>query len=107
MEKLFFIAACLLALGSTPVMAQTGGPDVAVVRISESLAGRVLITVSRGPGQTETKVDTTIPQNINKNQSPLAEAYQQAVVSMLQQGYTLKGMSGGDNLATLVFVKER
>jgi hypothetical protein len=52
MKKLLFLGACLVALASQPVMAQTGGADVVVVQVSFGLgAGQILI--SHGGGKTE------------------------------------------------------
>jgi hypothetical protein len=105
MKKLFFIGACLLALGSTPTLAQTGGPSVATVRISQG-AGRFYVAVSTGTGKAEVSEIET-PNYTNKNIGPAADIYQQTVAKLTQQGYTLKGMSGGDMITTLVFVKEK
>jgi hypothetical protein len=51
MKKLLFLGACLVALASQPVMAQTGGStdvDVTVVRVTASYV-RTHVTVTR-PG---------------------------------------------------------
>lgn len=105
MKKLFFIGACLVAFASQPVMAQTGGPSVATVRISQG-AGRVYIATSTGAGKAEmSEIET--PSYTNKNIGPIADIYQQTIAKLSQEGYTLKAMSGGDNVTTLVFTKEK
>lgn len=105
MKKLIFLGACLLALASQPVLAQTGGLSVVTVRISQG-AGRVYVAISNGTGKAEvSEVET--PNYTNKNIGPIADIFQQTVVRLSQQGYTLKGMSGGDVITTLVFVKDK
>lgn len=105
MKKLFFIGACLLALGSTPVLAQTGGLDVVVVRVVFNGA-RLVMAVSHGEGKTET-TQADVPLSQVKNAAPIAEAYQRIIAKLTAEGYTLKGMNGDDAYATLVFVKEK
>ena len=50
MKKLLFLGACLVALASQPVMAQTGNAEVVVVRLEESLR-RVYVSVTRADGK--------------------------------------------------------
>jgi hypothetical protein len=103
MKKLLFLGACLMALASQPVMAQTGGAQVAVVRLLSS-GSHLFVTTTYGVGKTES-VDTDVPLSIAKSQKPIAEAYQQVVMKLTQEGYTLKGMSAGDGYTTLIFMK--
>jgi hypothetical protein len=35
MKKLLFLGACLVVLASQPAMAQTGGSDIVVVKVTE------------------------------------------------------------------------
>ena len=84
-------------------MAQTGGADVVVVRVYE-FNGKCVIATSHGAGKTETTT-VDIPISNLKHQGPIAEAYHQVVATLVQQGYALKGMSGGDNQTTLIFSK--
>jgi hypothetical protein len=103
MKKLFFIGACLMALTSQPVMAQTGGPEVVVVQVSFGVgAGQILI--SRGEGKTE-----AVAVKKDKNQAFESEAYQQVIAKLYQEGYTIKSTfsDGVRNQSTLVFVKEK
>jgi hypothetical protein len=103
MKKLLFLGACLVALASQPVLAQTGGADVVIVRAYQ-INGKCVIATSRGTGKTEvTSVD--VPINNFKNQASTAEAYHQIIAALVQQGYSLKGMSGGDDQTTWVFSK--
>jgi hypothetical protein len=105
MKNLLFLGVCLLALASQPVKAQTGGADVITVRIIAS-GGRVYIATSTGLGKTEI-VEVEVPTYTNKNLGQIADIYQQTIAKLKQQGYTLKGMSGGDVSTNLVFVKEK
>jgi hypothetical protein len=117
MKKLLFLGACLVALASQPVMAQTGlpkalasslvaqtgGANVVIVRVYE-YGGKCVIATSQGTDKTElTTVDT--PINGYKSQKLTAEAYHQVVAGLIQQGYSLKGISGGDIQTTLIFSK--
>jgi hypothetical protein len=103
MKKLVFLGACLAALASQPVKAQTGGQGVATVRISQAI-GRVYIAISTGVGSAQiSEIET--PNYTAKNIGPIADIYQQTIAKLSQQGYTLKGMSGGDNVTTLIFTK--
>lgn len=103
MRKLFILVGCLVSLTSQPVMAQTGGADVVIVRAYQ-INGKCVVATSHGTGKTEvTSVD--VPINNFKNQAPTAEAYHQIIAALVQQGYSLKGMSGGDDQTTWVFSK--
>lgn len=106
MKKLLFLGACLVALASQPVMAQTGGADVVVVRVYDgSVSGRLVI--AHAGGKTE-----ELPFNGSYNSKGLAESgnqLQQVVTTLYQQGYALKSTfsSSGGVVATLIFVKEK
>lgn len=97
-----FLGACLVALASQPVRAQAGGA-VVIVHVTVYSA-RVITTISRGSAKTET-TETALPTNYVKHEAPLAEVYQQVVTKLTQEGYSLKGMSGGDAVTVLVFMK--
>ena len=106
MKKLLFLGACLLALSSSPVRAQTGGSDVVVVRLVDGLPSSQLVIV-RGPGQNE---QLELPAGIGtKNLISSGEVLQQAVAKLYQEGYTLKSTfsSKGGSAATLIFTKEK
>jgi hypothetical protein len=104
MKKLLFLGACLVALASSPVMAQVGGADVVVVRIVDT-GGRFVIGYP--DGKTEEVSFTS-----NYSSKGLAESaiqLQKAVASLYQKGYSLKStFSGaGGAVSTLIFVKEK
>lgn len=102
MKKLIFFGACLLALSSQPVLAQTGGTEVVVVRVFE-YSGRLQITVSRGEGKTE----TIQAKGGEQNQDVGGEALQKVLTGLYQQGYTLKGSVNtyAGSMGTFVFSK--
>jgi hypothetical protein len=87
-------------------MAQTGGPDVITVRIVHGSAGHIYMATSTGQGKTEIS-DVEVPTYTHKNIGQVTDIYQQTIAKLTQQGYTLKGMSGGDITTTLVFMKEK
>jgi hypothetical protein len=105
MKKLFFLGACLVAFASQPGMAQTGGAETIVVRLQES-AGRIYVVTATGSGKAEVS-EVPIAGLTHKYIVPVTEVYQQTLSKYSQQGYTLKGMSGGDLVTTLVFMKEK
>jgi hypothetical protein len=101
MKRFLFLGACLVALASQPVMAQTGGADVVVVQVSFGVgAGQILI--SRGEGKTE-----IVTVKKNKNEAFESEAYQQVIAKLYQEGYTIKSTfsDGVKNQCNLVFIK--
>ncbi|MFD1874263.1 hypothetical protein [Hymenobacter bucti] len=106
MKKLLFLGACLVALASQPVMAQTGGADVVVVRIADGSNASQLVIV-RGPGRNE-RIDLSSSIN-NKSLTSTGEAIQQATAKLYQEGYILKSTFSGQGgfVSTLVFVKEK
>jgi hypothetical protein len=103
MKKLLFLGACLVALTSSPAMAQTGGADVVVVQVSFGGAGGQIL-ISRGEGKTE-----VIAVKKDKNQGFETEAYQQLIAKLYQEGYAIKSTfsDGVRNDSALVFVKEK
>jgi hypothetical protein len=105
MKKLLFLGTCLVALASSPVMAQTGGADVIVVRVYDGNGGKLVI--ARAGGKTE-----EILFNSNYTSKALAEStsqFQQVVASLYQQGYALKSTfsAGSGGVASLIFIKEK
>jgi hypothetical protein len=103
MKKLLFLGACLLALASQPVMAQTGGADIVVVRINDTGA-IVYMAISHGAGKTES---LSFPSGYNEKRIlETAERYQQVLTKLYQEGYSLKStFTVSQGLTTLVFVK--
>ena len=106
MRKLLFLGACLVALASQPVVAQAGGPEVVVVKVRESIGGEMHLTVCRGVGKSET---TILKAREAASAGNGAEAVQQLILKLSQEGYVLKTTYGGgwnyEILNTLVFVK--
>lgn len=105
MKKLFFIGACLVALASQPVLAQTGGADVVVVQLKESVTGTMRVVIAYPGGKMEEqefKAGYT-----DKAQNEAATEYQKLITKLYQQGYTLKSTFGPGHslLQTLVFIK--
>jgi hypothetical protein len=104
MKKLIFFAACLVALTSQPVLAQTGGPEVVVVRVLDGNPRDLRILVSYGEGKTEV---TTVKSTMGKDgQEAINETYQKVLQKLYQAGYTLKSsFSAGPYAPGFVFVK--
>jgi hypothetical protein len=103
MKKVLFLGACLVALASSPAMAQTG-PDVVVVKVFEGVVS-MRIAVTHGQGKTE--IIESDGGGGKKDIVASAETLQKLIAGLLQQGYTLKSTFGGvqGNMSTLVFVK--
>ncbi|MGI4867575.1 MAG: hypothetical protein ACRYFZ_26885 [Janthinobacterium lividum] len=100
MKKLLFLGACLVTLASQPVKAQTGVPEVIVMRTEYVASALCRISISRGEGKTEI-ID------VKDKGNALVEASQKVIAQLYQQGYSLKGslMTSPTNGASLVFVK--
>jgi hypothetical protein len=100
-EKLPLISACLLALGCSPVMAQTSKLAIVVARLYDSGAS-VQLVITYGPGKTGKLVFKS-----GGSEARLTEAYQQMIAKLYQQGYTLKSTfsNGNSGIGTLIFVK--
>jgi basic membrane lipoprotein Med (substrate-binding protein (PBP1-ABC) superfamily) len=105
MKKLLFLGACLVALASQPLMAQTGGSNVVVVRVHDS-GVNIELVINRGKGQSELiKFNSGVS---DKHLQEAAEGYQQALAKLYQEGYSLKStFTSTERLSTLVFVKDR
>ena len=102
MKKILFLGACLVALASQPVKAQTSKPEIVVVQVYTTGIGVGHVAITRGQDQTEDvefKV-TSAKQHI------AAEAYQRVFAQLAREGYSLKStFSPGDAPVTLVFEK--
>jgi len=112
MKKLFFLASCLVVLGSSPVWAGADDPTVVVVRVIERYNSARLV-IDRGSGTPE--IIELENGGSEKDASAVAAAYQRAIAKLYAQGYVLQatlsntsivpvGLSGG-NASTMVFVK--
>jgi hypothetical protein len=105
--KKFLLGMCLLALPALPALAQTAPEaDVVVVRIEHFTNTRNTITTSFGANSTQVK-EIAHTSNGVKEAAAITEATQQALAPLLQQGYTLKSMSGGDYVTLLVLTKQK
>jgi hypothetical protein len=105
MKKLIFLGACLVALTSQPVLAQTDGADVVVIVQTYPIAGGTRVLVSRSAGNTE-QIDF---KSGGKNQAQEAEGYQQLFAKLYQEGYSLTSTFSPGSMAasTLVFTKKK
>jgi hypothetical protein len=103
MKKLLFLGACLVALASQPVIAQTSVPQVIVVQVYFTGLGTGHLTVTRGEGQTE---DIEFKQT-NIKQATEAETCQRVFEKLYQEGYSLKSTfsPGTGGISTLIFAK--
>ena len=102
MKKLLFLGACLVALASQPVMAQTGGPEVVVARFYYGGTGKLHVAIARGTANPEI-------QELKGSDPEETQFCQKVIAKLYQEGYSLKSTFGpGTGYAsTLVFVKEK
>ena len=102
MKKILILIACLLALGASPVNAQTSGPGVVFVSIVES-SYSVKAAITREDGKSEV---LTFPGGFSdKNLTGNSQWDQKLISKLYQEGYALKSTFGGDRRTYLVFVK--
>ena len=106
MKKLLFLGACLVALASQPVKAQTARPEVIVVSVRAGGIGKTRVVLAYGGGKTEEKMIKNA-SNSDKAQDEAAAAYQGIIAELYQQGYSLKStfVEFQGTVSTLVFVK--
>ena len=111
MKKLLFLGACLVALASQPVMAQTGVvPSVAVVSIWYPGDGNQPYLQIDRDGKTErtTVLSLGIGEKITSNTvEARAKALRQTVIKLYKEGYVLKASLGHKEVDELIFVKEK
>jgi opacity protein-like surface antigen len=107
MKKLLFLGACLVALASQPVMAQTTAPEIVVVRVTED-SRHVYVSITRADGKSEQlKFDNgAIGEGLDKS----GQGYQKLFATLYQQGYRLQSTfsataATSDDRTTLLFVK--
>lgn len=113
MKKLFFLGACLLALGSSPVLAQTAAsstvetPAVAVVSIHHE-AHNTSVTIT---GEGFKREDSSLMiSDALKDISPdvqRAKVLRYVVAKLYGRGYVLKAGLGHEGVDDLIFVKEK
>jgi hypothetical protein len=103
MKKLLLLSACLLALSSAPVKAQTAGPQVIVVQVYFTALNTGHLTITRGEGQ----IENIEFKSTHSRQTNEAETYQRVFNKLYQEGYLLKSTfgPGAGTLSTLIFAK--
>jgi len=100
MKKILILIACLLALGASPVSAQTGGPGVIVVSTAFNKA-----VITREDGKSEVLTFQS-GGSLEKALTASSQWYQKMISKLYQEGYAIKSsFSEGGGRATLVFVK--
>ncbi|TDN38256.1 hypothetical protein E4631_06190 [Hymenobacter sp. UV11] len=115
MRKLLFLGACLVALASQPVMAQTGGAEVIVIKVLEA-NGSMQIGIAR-PGSKPEHREVNLKQLKEKGEGDYlngqAEYTRSLLVELSQQGYSLTTTytanegTGGSGPTTLIFTKRQ
>jgi hypothetical protein len=98
MKKLLFLGACLVALASQPVMAQTGTADVVVVKLHRTSSRTGHILISRGSSASEDI------EYIDNKPAMESEALQVAFAKLYQQGYRLRSTLGLSVLNSPLFI---
>lgn len=112
MKKLVFLGACLVALASSPVMAQTGGSEVVTVRVAEE-NGRAQLWINwpnREPEHVEFDWNDKEGKGANAG-----IGYEATLTKLYQQGYHLQGIIPGlmvgaavtSTRSTLIFTKDK
>jgi hypothetical protein len=106
MNKRLFMALGLLTTPALPVLAQAGGPDIVVVKVSE-VQNSTQIVIMRGEGKSELMELEGGGGPNAMTQS--ARRVQQVLTKLYAQGYVIKSTFTGDhgNMSTLVLVKEQ
>lgn len=92
MKKPFVLGACLVAVASSPAMAQTVAPDVVVVRTTDNY-NNLRIIVTHGEGKTE--VLELARKDLKQSPNGQEEALQKVFAKLYQEGYQLRGTGGG------------
>ena len=88
-----------MALTSQPVSAQTGEPDVVIVRFYHSGTPKLHVTIVRGTGKPE-------EQEFKGSDIEEAQLCQQIIAKLYREGYTLKStFATGIAPSNLLFVK--
>jgi hypothetical protein len=111
MKMILCFCVCLLALASSPVIAQTSGTDVIVVKVTEAY-DYLLLDIARAGVKPERR--TFKRRDLLADGAP-AEVTRLLIAQLYQEGYTLTSTYGGGgiltgsnmNLNTLVFTKRQ
>jgi len=107
MKKLLFLGTCLVALASSPIRAQTGVSQIAVLRITE-YPGTVYVSLTQAEGKSEQwKFDNG---STGKRLDDSGQGYYKLLANLYNQGYhlqsTFSSAIGTDlNRTTLILVK--
>jgi hypothetical protein len=106
MKKLLFLGACLVALASSPVKAQTGAADVVVMTVKSVVLGRKRVVIGYSDGKTEEQIIKNVIVS-DKGQDEGITQYQAIIAKLYQQGYPLKSTFSQDEgrSTSLIFVK--
>jgi hypothetical protein len=88
MKKLLFSGACLVALASSPVRAQTGGADLVVVHVQES-SRSLYFSIARGQQQSE-EIEVKLGKEVKASSS-----YYTVLSKFYTQGYVLQAVIPG------------
>jgi hypothetical protein len=87
MKKRLFLGAYLVAMASSPVLAQTSTSEVAIVQLYFTGINTGHLSLTRTTGTTEA-------------------AYQRVFTQLYQEGYSLKStITRAEDVATWIFVK--
>lgn len=90
--KTLFLGACLVALLSYPVIAQTVGPDLVVVRVTETSR---MLRFSIGRGQQPEEVEVKLGKEVKA-----APSYHTVLAKYYAQGYVVQAVIPGLNSST-------
>jgi hypothetical protein len=85
MKKFLFLGACLVALATQPVMAQTGGADLVVVHVQES-SRSLSFSIARGQRQPE-EIEIKLGKEVK-----MASGYYTVLSKFYSQGYVLQAV---------------
>jgi hypothetical protein len=111
MKKLLFLGACLVALASQPVMAQTGGADIVIVKVTDYNTGLEFDIARTGskPEHREYSAKQVKEKGEGRYNSGTAEYTRSLLMELSQQGYTLTNTYSPGFAApqTLVFTKRQ
>ena len=92
MKTFMWLVAGRLTLAAAPAMAQAGGPDVVVVRTTDSF-GDLRIVVTHGEGKTQ--VLELARKDLKQSPTGQEETLQNVFAKLYQEGYRLSGTGGG------------
>jgi hypothetical protein len=101
MKRRLFLGAYLVAMASSPVLAQTSTSEVAIVQLYFTGINTGHLSLTRTTGTTEAAQFKT--SNTHQEE---AAAYQRVFTQLYQEGYSLKStITRAEDVATWIFVK--